>query len=123
MNILLTGAHGFLGHHLVDKIAREIDEISYQLFTPHSHELDCLKYTELYHYCQYKNIDAIIHLAAECGGIGINQRKPADFFLNNAQMSLNVLKACYHRYRLFLPQTYPRSLQGRGFMERLSRRD
>ena len=47
MNILLTGAHGFLGQHLVDKIAREINEINYQLFTPRSHELDCLKYTEL----------------------------------------------------------------------------
>ena len=33
-----------------------------------------------YYYCYYNNIDAIIHLAAECGGIGINQRKPADFF-------------------------------------------
>ena len=112
MNILLTGAHGFLGNHLVEKIADEISSINdlvhrhfeisgyddtklYQIFTPHSYELDCLKYTELYYYCHYNNIDAIIHLAAECGGIGINQRKPADFFLHNAQMSLNVLKVAH----------------------------
>ncbi len=28
MNILLTGASGFLGQHLVDKIANEIDKIN-----------------------------------------------------------------------------------------------
>ena len=112
MNILLTGASGFLGTHLVDKIANEIGGINelveqhfeingyddtkiYKLFTPRSYELDCLKYAELYHYCHYNNIDAIIHLAAECGGIGINQRKPADFFLHNAQMSLNVLQVAH----------------------------
>ncbi len=105
MNILLTGAHGFLGKHLVERIADKIGQInkvnyydktkSYKLFTPRSYELDCLKYTELYYYCHYNSIDAIIHLAAECGGIGINQRKPADFFLHNAQMSLNVLKVSH----------------------------
>ena len=112
MNILLTGANGFLGTHLVDKMADEISNLNelvhqhfeisgyddtklYQLFTPHSYELDCLKYTELYYYCHYNSIDAIIHLAAECGGIGVNQRKPADFFLHNAQMSLNVLKVAH----------------------------
>jgi len=105
MNILLTGANGFLGHHLVDKIAHEIGEINeqkhydgegiYRLFTPPSTEMDCLRYDELYYYCLYNNIDSIIHLAAECGGIGINQRKPADFFLHNAEMSLNVLKVSH----------------------------
>jgi GDP-L-fucose synthase len=105
MNILLTGANGFLGQHVVELMADEIGKINeinnhdgtklYQLFTPRSYQLDCLNYTELYYYCSFNNIDAIIHLAAECGGIGINQRKPADFFLNNAQMSLNVLKVSH----------------------------
>ena len=105
MNILLTGSTGFLGHHLVDKITHEIEEINkqknydgediYQLFAPPSAEMDCLKYDEVYYYCLYNDIDSIIHLAAECGGIGINQRKPADFFLNNVEMSLNVLKVSH----------------------------
>ena len=105
MNILLTGASGFLGHHLVDKMALEIDKINkqkeyygddlYQLFTPPSAQMNCLNYDEVYYYCLYNDINAIIHLAAECGGIGINQRKPADFFLHNAQMSLNVLKVSH----------------------------
>ncbi len=112
MNILLTGANGFLGTHLVDKIADKIgaanelvrqhfeingydDTKIYKLFTPRSYQLNCLEYRDLYHYCHSNNIDIIIHLAAECGGIGINQRKPADFFLHNAQMSLNVLRVAH----------------------------
>ena len=60
MNILLTGSTGFLGHHLVDKITHEIEEINkqknydgediYQLFTPPRAEMDCLKYDEVYYY-------------------------------------------------------------------------
>lgn len=106
-NILLTGASGFVGHHLVDLIADKIDKINkqrnyegnalYHLFTPPSAQMNCLNYDELYYYCLYNNITSIIHLAAECGGIGINQVKPADFFLSNAQMSLNVLKVT-HEY-------------------------
>ncbi len=105
MNILLTGASGFLGHHLVDKMALEIDKTNeqkeyygddlFRLFAPASTQMDCLNYDEVYYYCLYNDINAIIHLAAECGGIGINQRKPADFFLHNAEMSLNILKVSH----------------------------
>jgi len=92
---------------LVDRMAFEINKINaeksyhgddlYQLFTPPSSQMNCLNYDELYYYCLYNDITAIIHLAAECGGIGINQRKPGDFFLNNALMSLNILKVA-HQY-------------------------
>ena len=107
MNILLTGASGFLGHHMVKRITQEIEKINeqknyegqelYKLFTPSSAQMNCLDYQELYYYCYYNDITSIIHLAAECGGIGINQRKPADFFLNNAQMSLNVIRVTNER--------------------------
>ena len=97
MNILLTGASGFLGHHLVNLLEKENLNPSKanRLYTPPSHQVNCLKCEELYYYCHANRINSIIHLAAECGGIGINQRKPADFFLNNAQMSLNVLKVSH----------------------------
>ena len=39
-------------------------------------------------------IDAVIHLAARCGGIGKNQREPAWMFADNMRMGLNVLDAC-----------------------------
>ena len=104
-NVLITGSSGFLGNHLVQHVNNatakaannppEFNYNSYKFFTPPSHQLNCIDYKELYYYCYYNNIDSIIHLAAECGGIGINQRKPADFFLNNAQMSLNVIKVTH----------------------------
>lgn len=97
MKILLTGANGFLGHHLTKKITEQGKD--YHLFAPRRYQLNCLDYNELYYYCYYNDIDAIIHLAAECGGIGINQRKPADFFLDNAQMSLNIIKVT-HKLKL-----------------------
>ena len=60
MNILLTGASGFLGHHLADKMALEIDKINeqkeyygddlFRLFTPPSTQMDCLNYDEVYYY-------------------------------------------------------------------------
>ncbi len=93
MKILITGANGFLGQHLTKKINKEISEgADHHVFAPRRHQLNCLNYDELYYYCYYNEIDSIIHLAAECGGIGINQLKPADFFLDNAQMSLNIIK-------------------------------
>ena len=38
--------------------------------------------------------DAVIHLAALCGGIGANRDAPASFLTDNALMGLYVLRAC-----------------------------
>lgn len=38
--------------------------------------------------------DAVIHLAAKCGGIGMNQARPGEFLRDNLLMGLNVLDAC-----------------------------
>ena len=97
--ILLTGSTGFLGFHLKNKIQKEIDENhgEYALFTPPSSQLNCLKYKEFKYYCLYNDIDSIIHLAAQCGGIGINQKRPGDFFINNALMSINALRVAHER--------------------------
>jgi nucleoside-diphosphate-sugar epimerase len=38
-------------------------------------------------------VDAIVHLAATCGGIGINKDNPGRFIYENLQMGVNILEA------------------------------
>lgn len=38
--------------------------------------------------------DAVVHLAAKCGGIGANVKQPATYLRDNLLMGLNVLDAC-----------------------------
>jgi GDP-L-fucose synthase len=86
--ILITGSRGFLGKHLVKRLKED-----YELLTPSSSELNVKDWEELYGYIGTTTPDTIIHLAAVCGGIGANQKSPADFFWQNSLMGLNVLGA------------------------------
>jgi GDP-L-fucose synthase len=86
--ILITGSNGFLGHHLVSRL-----KDNYDLLLPRSSEMNVKDLKQLCDYVSDTNPDAIIHLAAVCGGIGANQKFPADFFLSNSLMSLNILSA------------------------------
>ena len=38
--------------------------------------------------------DAVIHLAARVGGIGANQERPADLYLDNLLMGTNIIEQC-----------------------------
>jgi len=87
--ILITGAKGFLGKHVT-----ELLKDKYELLTPSKGRLDVTSLKNLNEYIFYHKPDCVIHLAAVCGGIGANQKSPADFFLKNSQMSLNILSSC-----------------------------
>ncbi len=89
--ILITGSKGFLGQHLTERLKDD-----YELMTPSSSELNVLDVVDLHNYLSKFKPDAIIHLAAVCGGIGANQKSPADFFLQNSLMSLNVLSMSHY---------------------------
>jgi len=93
MNLLITGAHGFLGRHVVRHLEKRQD---IELFTPLSQELDLMDASALSRYLLTHKITHIIHLAANVGGIGANKRKPADFMYNNLIMGLNVLRRADH---------------------------
>mgnify|MGYP003109199070 FL=1 len=88
--ILITGSRGFLGKHLTELLKEK-----YKLLTPSKSRLDVCSSKDFNDYVFYHQPDCIIHLAAVCGGIGANQKSPADFFVKNSQMSLNVLSACH----------------------------
>lgn len=89
--ILVTGAHGFLGKHLVENLLSKRKVPRKNLFTPTSKELDFTKFRN----CQkaVKGVEIIIHLAGVVGGIGVNARRPGEFFYKNAVMGIQLMEA------------------------------
>lgn len=87
--ILITGAHGFLGKHVVEQLkVRGYSKDS--LVVPTHKEMnftqpeDCRK--------AVIGIDAVIHLAGEVGGIGFNRERPGELFYKNLIMGVQLME-------------------------------
>ncbi len=86
--ILVTGGSGFLGKHVVALLKKEKPS---KIVVPEFKKYDlrilenCLKVT--------KNIDYVIHLAANVGGIGYNMDNPATLFYDNILMGTFIMEA------------------------------
>jgi GDP-L-fucose synthase len=89
--ILVTGAHGFLGRHLVKNLLEQRKVPQKNLFLPTSQELDLRKWEN----CQkaVKGQEIVIHLAAKVGGIGLNKEKPGELFYDNLIMGVQLMEA------------------------------
>ncbi|MCP6726794.1 MAG: GDP-L-fucose synthase [Patescibacteria group bacterium] len=89
--ILVTGAHGFLGSHLVKNLVELRGVAQSQLTLPNFKELDL----RIWENCQkaVQGQDIVIHLAANVGGIGLNQEKPGELFYDNALMGIQLMEA------------------------------
>lgn len=89
--ILITGASGFLGRHIVaDLKARSLGNY---ILTPSSSELDLLQRDSIREYLKKHRPAVVIHAAARVGGIHANRRSPGSFLYENAIMGLELMHA------------------------------
>jgi len=85
LNVLVTGATGFVGGYLVD----DLNKKGYKV-----HGIDSKSDLRNRSVCKkvVRNMDGVIHLAAKFGGIGDIRNKPADYFDDNVIMGLQLAK-------------------------------
>lgn len=84
--VLVTGGRGFLGSYVIKELqGRDVAKI----ITPSSQEAD-LRVAEN---CKkiVQDVDVVFHLAANVGGIGLNQEKPGELFYDNLMMGTQLL--------------------------------
>ena len=91
--ILVTGAHGFLGHHIVPKLSAAFPKTELVLVSRKDYDL--LDTSEVKRMFQDIQPDTVIHLAAKSGGILDNRLHPADYFHQNMAMNLAVFDEAF----------------------------
>lgn len=87
-NYLITGGNGFLGNYVRKELVKVKGDDDL-IFTPRSSQYD-LRNPEK---CKrvLRDINVVIHLAANCGGIQYNKENPYTLFYDNAIMGLQLM--------------------------------
>jgi len=81
--VLVTGAHGFVGHSLLKKLS----EFDYEeLLSPTKKECDLTLASDVNHLFKDFKPNIVLHLAGKVGGIGANKSEKGEFFYKNLMM-------------------------------------
>jgi GDP-L-fucose synthase len=96
--ITVTGGNGFLGSYVV----KLLKEKGYDVSVPRSSKYDLRRRKNVHLMLEEYEPNILIHLAAVCGGIGINQKQPGKFLYDNATMGLELIDACVGRVQKFV---------------------
>ena len=122
--VMVTGAGGFIGHHLVKYLVRkgyrvrgvDIKEPEYEASAAHEFELlDLRRFDNCL--MAVRGVSEIYHLAADMGGIGYITASHAVISRNNTMINVHMLEAArVQRVERFLFSSsacvYPQYLQG-----------
>jgi len=87
---LVTGGAGFLGSAIVERLAA-LD--CGDIVVPRSTDHDLRNGDVATEYFASVKPDVVIHLAARVGGIGANQARPAELYLDNLLLGTSVIEA------------------------------
>jgi nucleoside-diphosphate-sugar epimerase len=100
--ILVTGAGGFIGHHLVKRLVSEGQFVrGADVKLPEFEESDAHEFLQVdlrdYENCvaATRGVDDVYHLAADMGGIGYITASHAGITLNNTLINAHTIKAAY----------------------------
>ena len=86
--VCVTGGDGFLGSYVLEKLA---ERGANQVFVPKIEEYNIVEPEAVKRLLADANPDLILHLAANVGGIGANQARPAEFFYDNLMMGVQLM--------------------------------
>lgn len=86
--VVVTGGSGFLGSYVVPKLR---ERGATDVHAPRSADYDLRDPSAVRRMLSDISPDIVIHLAARVGGIGANQRHPAEFFYDNLMMGVQLL--------------------------------